>query len=284
MQMLPIRAKTSAPKAEGLSSGDKPTLWCNNTIWLNPFASYEKVDLKRGPKVRNNMYGAYVGDNSQIFSGSGWDYQYAVYAGYNGSRQRYDGNLIRQNGGTIGVTGAWYKNNFFTALTANIGANYAKAYTAYGHEHFETLLAGVASKTGYNWQLSGGKYVIQPSYTMSYTFVDTLNYKNAAGVGISADPMHVVNLAPELKAILNLQNGWQPYARAQMAWNIFDKTDFQAQNVNMPEMSVKPYVEYGAGLQKRWGEKISAYGEVMRRDGGRDGVALQAGFSWAFGK
>lgn len=284
MQMLPIRTKTSSAAAEGLSSGDKPALWRNNTIWLNPFTSFEKVDLKRGPKVRNNMYGAYAGDNSQIFSGNGWDYQYAVYAGYNGSRQRYDGNLIRQNGGTLGVTGAWYKNNFFTALTANIGANYAKAYTAYGHEHFETLLAGVASKTGYNWQLSGGKYVIQPSYTMSYTFVDTLNYKNAAGVGISADAMHVVNLAPELKAILNLQNGWQPYARAQMAWNIFDKSDFQAQNVNMPEMSVKPYVEYGAGLQKRWGEKISAYGEVMRRDGGRDGIAVQAGFSWAFGK
>lgn len=283
MQILPIRHKTSAYFQNGLASGDVALFGQRNTIWLHPYAAYEKVGLKRGPKVRNNMYGAFAGDNSPMYAGRGWNYQYSIYAGYNGSRQRYDGILIRQNGGNLGVTGIWHKQNFFTALTANVGTSFAKAYTMYGHENFETLTAGIASKTGYNWRLFGDKFVVQPSYMMSYTFVDTLNYKNAADVSIKADPMHVLNIAPGVKFVYNMESGWQPYVSAQMAWNIFDKTNFKAQNVDMPEMSVKPYVEYGAGLQKRWGEKVSAYGQIMRRDGGRDGIALTAGFSWALG-
>jgi hypothetical protein len=63
-----------------------------------------------------------------------------------------------------------------------------------------------------------------------------------------------------------------------------DKTDFNVQNVNLPELSVKPYVQYGAGLQKRWGERFTGFGQVMIRNGGRNGVALSAGFRWAIGK
>ncbi len=286
MQMLPLRTKARQAdyKDGGLASGDEPKFWRQNTVWFNPYTSHERVDLKRGPKVRNNMYGAFTGVNSPLFATSGWEYQYSAYAGYNGSRQRYDGNLIRQNGGNLGVSGAWFKDDLFTMLTANVGTSFAKAYTDYGHEHFKTLLGGIASKTGYNWQLAKGKYAIQPNCTVSYSLVKTLDYTNAAGVKINSEPMHVINLAPEIKAIANFQNGWQPYASARMVWNIFDKTDFQAQHVDMPEMSVKPYVEYGAGMQKRWGEKVSGYGQIMRRDGGRDGIAIEAGFSWAFGK
>ena len=35
------------------------------------------------------------------------------------------------------------------------------------------LMAGVAAKTGYNWELADGKFIVQPNYLMSYSFVNT---------------------------------------------------------------------------------------------------------------
>ncbi len=50
------------------------------------------------------------------------------------------------------------------------------------------------------------------------------------------------------------------------------------------ELSVKPYFQYGIGLQKKCGERFSGFGQAMLRNGGRTGVALSAGFRWALGK
>ena len=231
------------------------------------------------------MYGTYVGGDSSIKElAHGWDFQYSAYAGYNGSHQNYNGNSIYQNGGTLGATGIFYKDSFFTALTANVGASVADVSTMYGSENFPMLMAGVASKTGYNWELAKGKFIIQPSYLMSYTFVNTFDYKNAAGVNISSDPLHAINIAPGLKFIGNLKNGWQPYISMRMIWNIMDKTHFHANDVALPQMSVRPYFQYGVGIQKRWGDRFTGFGQVMLRNGGRNGVALSAGFRWALGK
>ena len=96
--------------------------------------------------------------------------------------------------------------------------------------------------------------------------------------------LHAINIAPGIKLIGNLKNGWQPYVSVKMVWNIMDQTDFNANNVSLPEMSVKPYFQYGVGVQKRWGERFTGFGQVMLRNGGRTGVALSAGFRWAIGK
>ena len=253
--------------------------------WIRPYTSFEKVDLKGGTKVNNIMYGSFFGGDSPMYqTKNGWDYQWSLYAGYNGSHQTYDGNSIYQNGGNIGATGIWYKGDFFTALTANVGASVAEAHTMYGSENFPMLMTGVASKTGYNWELAHGKFIIQPSYMMSYTFVNTFDYTNAAGARISSDPLNAINITPGVKFIGNLKNGWQPYASVQMVWNIMDKTDFKAANIGLPDTSVKPYVQYGIGIQKRWGERFTGFFQTMIRNGGRNGVALSAGFRWALGK
>ncbi|MBR1840603.1 MAG: hypothetical protein IJ778_00555 [Alphaproteobacteria bacterium] len=267
----------------GMSSGDMPSSYSNGNIWFKPTYIHEKVDLKKGPRVQNNLYNALAGRDSGVYSARGWNYKYALYAGYTGSRQRYDHNRIHQNGGVIGATGAWYKNNFYTALTANAGMNFAKARTMYGNESFKTINAGIASQTGYNLVLANGRFIVQPNYLMSYTYIKTLNYKNKAGVKIKASPLQAVNIAPGLKTMFVI-NGWKPYAEAKMVWSLMDKTKFKAQDVNMPEMSTKPYVKYGLGLQKDWYTGVSAYGQAMRLDGGREGFEFTAGFSWAFGR
>ena len=293
MKMLMTREERQAYKmANRYASEVQPKVFSptylpekNSAGWFRPYASFEKVNLKGGPNVENVMYGSYFGGDSQMKElRNGWDFQYSVYVGYNGSHQNYQGNSIYQNGGNIGATGIWYKKDFFTALTANVGASVADASTMYGSEDFPMLMTGVASKTGYNWELAKGKFIIQPSWLMSYTFVNTFDYTNAAGVRIKSDPLHAINMAPGIKFIGNLKHGWQPYIGVQMVWNIMDKTDFHANNVSLPELSVKPYVQYGVGVQKRWGERFTGFFQTMFRNGGRNGVALSLGFRWAIGK
>lgn len=251
-------------------------------LWFRPFATFENVGLKNGPNVKNIGYGSLFGGDSDLLElKHGWDMQYSFYGGYNGSNQYYNGVSIYQNGGSLGASSTWYKDNFFTGLTANVGANVGEASSMYGNEDFTMLATGIASKTGYNWELANGKFIVQPSFLMSYTFVNTFDYTNAAGVRISSDPLHAIQIAPGLKFIGNLKNGWQPYIGLQMVWNVMDRARFKANDVSLPDMSVDPYFQYGLGVQKRIGDRFTGFGQAMLRNGGRNGIALQFGFRWA---
>lgn len=91
------------------------------------------------------MYGSIVGGDSGIIEHkNGWDAMYSAYAGYNGSHQNYETVGIYQNGGLLGISGVWYKNNFFTGLTANVGASAAHSSTADGSEDFTMLSTSVS--------------------------------------------------------------------------------------------------------------------------------------------
>ena len=146
------------------------------------------------------------------------------------------------------------------------------------------LLAGIGNKFGYNFEFKEGRYIIQPSMLISYSFINTFDYTNAAGIKINSDPMHAIQLSPGMKIIMNTKNGWQPYLAVNMVWNILDKQKVTANEVRLPEMSIKPYVQYGAGIQKCFKEdRISAYAQAMVHNGGRNGVSLSGGIRFKVG-
>ena len=257
----------------------------NKAGWFRPYGTFENVSLNNGPKVSNVAYGTYFGAESELYElGHGWDGMWGLYGGYNGSHQVYNGVGIYQNGGTFGVVGMEYKGNFFSGLTANVGANVGDASTMFGSEDFAMLMTGIASKTGYNIELADGKFIIQPNFLMSYSLVNTFDYRNAAGVKIDSDPLHAIQLEPGIKFIGNLPNGWQPYAGVSVIWNIMDKTHFTANEVSLPNLSIDPFVKYGVGVRKSWGERFTGFFQTYVTNGGRNGVGLQAGLRWTLGK
>ncbi len=250
----------------------------NTSAWFRPYATFENVELKKGPKVSNVAWGSFFGADSELIDlGNGWDAMFGAYVGYNGSHQAYDGVGIYQNGATLGLVGMAYKDNYFAGLTANVGSNIANADTLYGSDDFTLLMSGIAAKTGYNWELADGKFIIQPSYMMSYSFVNTFDYTNTAGIRVNGDPLHAIAFEPGLKFIGNLNNGWQPYAGVSVVWNVMDKTQFQASDATLPELSVKPFAKYGIGIRKTWGERLTGFFQTFFTSGGRNGVGLQAG-------
>lgn len=257
----------------------------NKAGWFKPYVTFEKIDLKNGPKVNATTYGSLAGFDTDFFEHkNGWHSVGTGYVGYNGSQLRYKGIDTTMNGGILGYTHTMYKGNFWSALTLSAGASVGQSNTMYGKEDFTSLLAGVGSKTGYNFEFKEGKYILQPVMFLSYTFVNTFDYTNAAGVKINADPAHSIQLNPSVRFIANTKNGWQPYASVGMVWNVMNENKVTANEVRLPEMGMKPYVEYGVGIQKNWKDRFTAFGQAMLRNGGRTGIALTGGFRWAIGR
>ena len=176
-----------------------------------------------------------------------------------------------------------YKDNFFVGATINGGMMAGEATTMYGYENFNMVMAGIAAKTGYNWELADGKFIIQPSIQTSYSFVNTFDYHNAAGVYLDSDALHAITIEPGIKFIGNLKGGWQPYAGLSGVFSIMDRTHFMANDVSLPMLSVSPYAKYGVGLRKTWGERFSGFFQMFVMSGGRNGFGMQGGFKWAIG-
>ena len=255
------------------------------SYWIKPYVSFESIPLNNGPKVDNINYGTLIGFDSEMKPiAHGFDRVLSGYVGYNGASQSYSGVDTYQNGGLLGGTMFLYKGNFFNATTLSVGASLGETHNMYGTEDFTMLLAGLGNRLGYNFEFKNGKYIIQPSMLMSYTFVNTFDYTNSAGLNVESDPMHVIQLSPGVKFIMNTKNGWQPYATVNMVWNILNKSSVTANSVRLPEMSVDPYVQYGVGIQKRIKDKFVAFGQALVSNGGRNGVSLTFGLRWFLGK
>ncbi len=257
----------------------------NKSVWVKPYSVFENIKLKNGPKVDTISYGTLIGFDSNIHKmRKGWYNVGTAYIGYNGSQMDYGSVDASTNGGLLGVTETFYKGNFWTALTATAGAAGAEARTMYGKDDMTMLMAGIGSKTGYNFEFADGKFIIQPRMFVAYSMVKTFDYTNAAGVRIDSDPVHTIQVNPAIKFIGNTKNGWQPYASVGMMWNLLNEVHATADGIKLPEMQTKPYVEYGVGVQKLWNDKYSAYGQAMVRNGGKNGIALTLGFRMSLGK
>ena len=256
----------------------------SRAIWIIPYSTFESVNLKGGVKVNNIAFGTTVGGDTNMFDMKyGFKGLVSTFVGYNGNHMTYDGISMQQNGGFIGATLNAYRGNFFTGLTLSTGASVGTAHTMYGHDNITMLTAGIANKTGYNFEFMKGKVIVQPSLFLGYSWVNVFDYRNSAGVKIEQDALNVLQVAPGLKIIGNTKSGWQPYAGIDMVWNIFiGNNQVYANTVALPKLSEKPYVQYGIGLQKTWADRFTGYIQAMVRNGGRNGIVLSAGFRWTF--
>ena len=256
-----------------------------NGFWVKPYATFENVPLKNGPKVNSISYGTLVGYDEPMTSLKyGWDRVFTYYLGYNGASQNFSGIDCYQNGGLLGATMTLYKGNFFTATTLSAGATVGESHTMYGTEFSTTMFAGIGNKTGYNIEFKQGKFIIQPSMLLAYTFLNTFDYKNSAGVQINSDPTSMIQIAPTLRFVVNTKTGWQPYLAVGMVWNILAHSNIKANGEELPDMYTKPYVQYGLGLQKVVKDRFTAFGQAMIYNGGRNGISLSAGVRYALGK
>ena len=257
--------------------------YTSKAAWFRPYASFGETELKNGPKADYNSYGGFAGIESAMGKlGGDWNYVWSIYAGYNGSEQKYESQKIRQNGGTLGAAAMFYKGGFFTGATLNAGGSFADADTSSGKEDFSVLTAGAALRGGYNWELLGGALVLQPNYSASYSMINVFDYTNAEGVKIKADPIGAVQLEPGVKIIGNFEKAFQPFASASFVFNTLGETKFKADDIALPELGVKDFAKASAGVRKTWKNSITAALQVYATAGGLDSIGGKADLRFNF--
>lgn len=228
--------------------------------------------------VHNTAYGSYIGyDTNVIDLSNEWAAVLTFHTGYTGSRQKYNGRTIVQNGGQLGVSGVFFRKNFFIGILTNVGATNADAESSSENINFSMLNATAAVKTGYNFDLLDKKLSLQPSFLGAYLFVNTFDYYNSQNVLVQSEPVYSIQLVPGFKLTANLSEGWQPYFGVQQVWNILNASRFSPNDVSVGEISLKPYVQYGIGIQKAIGDDFTGFFQTTIRNGGRNGVILSFG-------
>lgn len=283
MQNANLRKGSKLKNKYAISDNKKLTYYREGSnsggVYLRPYTSYDSIKMKNGPSVQNFSYGAFLGGDTELHETKrGWLLGLSPHISYIGSHQSFMGNSITQSGANLGFTGMFYKNNFFSGLTYNAAisvANYTTPYRSGDHPVFAT---GIASKTGYNFESRKGRFVIQPSLLLSYTFVDTFDDKtNILGMKLKTDPLNAFQISPSLKLIVNTKNDWHPYLTVDMNWNLADKSKVSLGAYNLPQLSIDPYIQYGLGIQKTIPDLLTCYLQVVARNGGLNGFAATGG-------
>ena len=254
-------------------------------LWLRPYAYNEDVKLNKNLTVSNEAYGAYMGYNSSPSDmGRNFSGVFSIYGAYNASYQTYKNDTeITQGGGLLGATAILFKERFFTAVTANMGMINEHGKGKYGNDNFMMYTRGIAVKTGYNISIDySEKYMIQPSLDLSYSSVDMAPYKNTAGVEVNVGRFAPFHVEPGLKLSADLKKGMTSFVNVNMAWTFMGDTDCTANGIELPVMSIDPYMQYGVGLRKSFSEAISAGAELYGRSLGRTGVGGQLSMRWSF--
>lgn len=248
----------------------------NNTLpqkdnaWVSVIGFDDTVDMKSFNNVDSEMYSLVGGVNSDAKHFDSFDATYGLYAGYINSEQKYDGNKIEQNGGYIGLDSVLSKGNAELLASVNTGYIRNEDKHSFGNDKFDTYFTGVAVKAGYNYDLNNGLSVV-PNLYAGYTFVNNEDYTSKSGVKIKNDNLHLFEVAPGVKVNKDFNNGWTGYAQAKYAFIMDNGGDADIDNINLPNISAKDYVEYGLGANKALNDSWSLSAEINRRDGGREG-------------
>lgn len=256
----------------------------NRGIWAKNFVSFENIPLNNGPNVSTIEYGTLIGGDAPITNlGHGFVGNTSAYIGYLGSNQNYNQVGVSQNGALIGLAENLVKGNLFLTGMASVGYTVGNANTPWGMDSFSSLFAGLAGKGGYNFEFKDGEYIIQPNLMLAYTFTNTPPYRTSSGLDMNTKPLNALQVAPGIRLIKNLrEHKGQVYLVANYVQNIMDNTHFTANDIELPQLSIAPYIEYGIGYQGVWKDRLTGFFQTLFRGGGRNGVAFQFGLRWAF--
>lgn len=258
----------------------------NSGVWIKSYTLFESVAVGNGPNVSNTGYGTIAGYDTDLkHFKHGWEGGLTYNVAALGSRENFDDVSVSNITGDAGITGALFKKNFFTALTADVGGGNTRNNVREGTESYNDFEVALASKTGYNIEFKRGRYILQPSFLIVYTYDNLSDFRSAAtGKNVHTEPINAIQIIPGVKLIGNFEGGWQPYLSLTVTWDLMDSPSTFEEGVIHPRVNFPPFCEYGFGIQRKWNEKYTAFGQVLMRGGGRNGVNIFIGLRYALGK
>lgn len=247
-------------------------------VWVRPYASNETLNLSGLDKdIDTTIYGTIAGIDLPVDE----DKMVSIYFGYNGSNQKLNSIKINNAGYCLGVTGMLIKESFYVGATVNAELSKASTDTDYGTDDIDMISYSAAVKAGYNWEV-GKNWIIEPSLIFAYVGINTKDYTNSQGNKVSAERINNMHIEPQVKANLELENGWTPYGLLSISFNTGEAAT-EVNNKSIKYLSMDPYYECGIGVEKDFvTSPWSCYGEINGKTGSRKGVGLNLGVKYAF--
>ncbi len=236
-------------------------------FWVRGYTKSDTAKLKEGPEIDSDIYGLYVGMDQAIDLGLPAG-TLSFYIGYNGAHQRNKDTdaILNRNGLMAGITLVAQEEILFYG--AGVNGFYNKNRVD-GPNYFDSYGLNAAFKIGINLTSEEGMVTFQPAVMASYSLLSyehdgATDYHNA----------HIWQVAPQATMLFDLGRGCEPYLKVlgSYARMIEDKE-------TTSDIYLKPYIEYGAGLQTQW-IGATTFVEIAWRDGGLDGLSLKAGINF----
>ena len=246
-------------------------------LWIRPFYSQDTISFD-SLDVDNTLTGTLAG----IDLVAGENSLLSFYLGYAGSNQKYEDIKVNQTGYIVGATGMIIKEKWYAGLTANINFNKAESQSDYGTDSFDMNMYSIGAKAGYNFDLSD-KWILEPNLMLMYGNVNSQEYETTQGAKIDSQSTANIIAEPQVKAKLNLTNGWQPYGLLGYLINAGEKAKLVADNIAFDNMGISGYVECGLGVNKTFkNSPWSCYLQLTGKSGDISGFDGNIGIKYSF--
>ena len=255
------------------------------TLWVKAFGSKEDVDLKEYTKVETTYYGAVVGLDWDRQYTDNFDATYGVFASYVGGKLKDDDwdNEVKQNGGYIGVRGNWYFGKLFVNGIIDYALIQNTADTTEDSNDFNSQVAGLAARVGYNFEVARRSFTIQPNLGVTGKYIITDDYDTTVGgnkIKLSIDNITNITVEPGLKLVKNLGKCWILTGEGKYVIENVNG-DVTADDIVLPDTSYDNFANVGLGIEKIWGYTVLQL-KANKTFGGRDGFIINAGIEFKF--
>jgi hypothetical protein len=246
-------------------------------LWIRPYAKQDTMKIN-GINIDNTVIGTLAGIDLAVEDNT----LLSFYIGTAGSTQKYENIKVNQTGYILGASGMVIKEKYYLGLTANININKAESESSYGTDKFNMNMYSIGARAGYNIDL-GKKWILEPNLMMMYGNLQSQGYTTSQGTQIERQKTNNIYVQPQVKARIELKDGWTPYALVGYAINSDNKSKLVANDIAFEEMKVKGYTEYGAGVHKSFKNNgWSCFLQVTGKAGERKGVEGNMGVKYSF--
>lgn len=260
------------PRVTGKTLKDE---WQKMT-WFIPNIGYQKVNLgKEVGEVKNTFYGGLIGIDYPFWFSDTSAFIPTVFAGYLGSRQKYQKTTLNNDSLAVGGMLTYVENFAMLSALAYItnGPEKYNVNTSSGDFDIFSFTASVKGELS----LDLTDYIVmQPALTVIYNLSNLQNYTTANLAHMQSTRFHNFLLTPSVKFMASCK-GWYPYVGLSYNLSNKQKGSIMANDFAINSYKLKNFGEISAGLESALLEDYSGYAQVSAYTGSSKGVSFEMG-------
>lgn len=239
-------------------------------MWIRPYVNLESFHLSgTSSGVGNQSYGTMIGFDFPMVRAKDWKIFSTFYGAYIGSSQEYEDSNIYQNGGYLGYLLSAYKDNFYAGWTINGGGLGVASHYANGKDDYAIITAGTALKLAFNWKLK--RLIVQPNFTTAYTFLNPTDLTSFQSIDIAQSQVNGLTIMPAVRITYKNESGFEPYIFAGCVIPLMSDIKAKTDSTYLEKLTLNAWAQFGAGVRKRFGKRVTCFAETIIRTGGRVG-------------